>query len=297
MPALITDSIAVAQPSLWDKITHLQFSQAVVDTYMASFIAGAFRFIVGMVVLFVGFWLLNRIFSWFDSKVESKRIDRTIKTFLKNLVNIGSKVLLIFLVLNIIGFQSSSLVAVVGAVGLGAGLALQGSLANFAGGILLLLFKPFKVGDKIEVQGKKGRVVEIQILNTLLQDGEKKIVIPNSMVSNGVVTNLTSKNEMVSTITFCLDASVKLDTLRPAMAEWLQANEKSKPITSFTLEIADFDKNTMFIEMEYKLPNQSGLITANDIREEVRDFLVAHKIKLTDYNEIYRKLFPKPGVE
>ena len=113
-----------------------------------------------------------------------------------------------------------------------------------------MLFKPFKVGDKIEVQGKKGRVVEIQILNTLLQDGEKKIVIPNSMVSNGVVTNLTSKNEMVSTITFCLDASVKLDTLRPAMAEWLQANEKSKPITSFTLEIADFDKNE---NRQYKL--------------------------------------------
>jgi len=148
------------------------------------------KIITAIIILIIGFWIINRITKILNSFFDVRKIDGTVSNFFKTLIGTVLKIVLIIIILNFIGIQTTSIVALVGAAGLAVGLALQGTLTNFAGGVMLLMFKPFKVGDIIEAQGKKGRVRDIQIFNTVLvSDSDKTIIIPNSILSNGIIEN------------------------------------------------------------------------------------------------------------
>lgn len=150
----------------------------------------AIKIAIAVVILIIGFWLINRITKIVNRFFNTRRIDGTVNSFFKTLVGTTLKIVLIIIILNFIGIQTTSIVALIGAAGLAIGLALQGTLTNLAGGVMILLFRPFKVGDIIEAQGKKGRVRDIQIFNTvLLAEDDKKIIIPNSVLSNGIIEN------------------------------------------------------------------------------------------------------------
>ena len=119
-----------------------------------------------------------------------RKADLALQGFISSLVNIILKVLLVVSVASMIGIQTTSFVAAIGAAGLAIGLALQGSLANFAGGVLILLFRPFKIGDWIEAQSVSGTVDSIQIFHTVLRTGDNKtVIVPNGNLSNGIITN------------------------------------------------------------------------------------------------------------
>jgi len=125
--------------------------------------------ILGALVFFiVGLWITNAISRLLTKMMIRRGVDVSLQTFLASIIGIGLKVLLLISVAGMMGIQTTSFVAVIGALGLAVGLALQGSLANFAGGVLILLFKPFKVGDLIESNGQTGFVQEIQIFNTIV---------------------------------------------------------------------------------------------------------------------------------
>jgi small conductance mechanosensitive channel len=145
-------------------------------------------------IFFIGMYavrFINRIVNRF---FDRKDYDETLETFLASFINIALKGVLFVLVITQLGVQSSSLVAVVGAAGLAVGLALQGSLSNFAGGVLILVFKPFKVGDYIEAQGVSGTVKEITIFTTKINTfGNQSAVIPNGDLSNHTIINYNSE--------------------------------------------------------------------------------------------------------
>jgi small conductance mechanosensitive channel len=149
----------------------------------------AIRIVIAAIILFIGFWIINRITRLINSFFDKRRIDSAVKSFLKTLIGTALKIVLVIFLLNFVGIQTTSIVALIGAAGLAIGLALQGTLTNLAGGVMILLFKPFKVGDIIEAQGKKGRVTDIQIFNTILSADNKTIIIPNSILSNGIIEN------------------------------------------------------------------------------------------------------------
>jgi small conductance mechanosensitive channel len=150
----------------------------------------ALKIAIAVVILFIGFWLINKLSKFINSFFEKRKIDRNVKSFFKTLIGAALKIILIIIILNFIGIQTTSIVALLGAAGLAIGLALQGTLTNFAGGVMLLMFKPFRVGDTIEAQGKKGTVSDIQIFNTVLSgENNKTIIIPNSILSNGIIEN------------------------------------------------------------------------------------------------------------
>ncbi len=113
------------------------------------------KIIAGLIILFIGFWIINRLTRILNSFFDKRNIDHTVKSFFKTLISAVLKIVLIIIILNFIGIQTTSIVALIGAAGLAVGLALQGTLTNFAGGVMLLLFKPFREGDTIEAQGKK----------------------------------------------------------------------------------------------------------------------------------------------
>ncbi len=159
-------------------------------TWQSVVLIYAIKIVAAILILIIGFWLINRITRLVNSFFDKRRVDANVNSFFKTLVGTTLKIVLIIIILNFIGIQTTSIVALIGAAGLAIGLALQGTLTNLAGGVMLLMFRPFKVGDIIEAQGKKGKVRDIQIFNTILvSENNKTIIIPNSILSNGIIEN------------------------------------------------------------------------------------------------------------
>ena len=146
--------------------------------------------ILAVVILVVGWWMVRFINKMVAKFFDKKDYEPTLESFIQSFINISLKVLLFVVVVTQLGVKSSSLVAMIGAAGLAIGLALQGSLANFAGGVLILIFKPFKVGDWISAQGLDGSVKQITIFSTKLNTfGNQIAIIPNGQLSNGSIVN------------------------------------------------------------------------------------------------------------
>ncbi len=150
--------------------------------------------LLAIIILFVGLWVIRFINKLVKRFFDKKDYDPALESFLQSFIKIALKVLLAVLVVTQLGVKTSSLVAMIGAAGLAIGLALQGSLANFAGGVLILLFKPFKLGDWISAQGVDGAVKEISIFNTKLNTfGNQIAIIPNGTLANGNIINFSAE--------------------------------------------------------------------------------------------------------
>jgi len=149
------------------------------------------KFILAVVVYFIGKWLISKTLKVTELALQKKQVEATLHQFLISIFSTLLKAIQIIIFASMIGIETTSLIAMLGAAGLAIGLALQGSLANFAGGVLILLFRPFKKGDVIEAQGYIGGVEEIQIFNTILKTPDnQRIIIPNGLLSNGCVKNI-----------------------------------------------------------------------------------------------------------
>ncbi|WP_158975586.1 mechanosensitive ion channel family protein [Cellulophaga sp. L1A9] len=150
--------------------------------------------ILAIVIFIIGLWLIKVVNKMVRKFFIKQDYDPSLESFLQSLISIGLKITLFVLVITQLGVQSSSLVAIIGAAGLAIGLALQGSLANFAGGVLILIFKPFKVGDFIAAQGVDGTVKEISIFTTKLSTfGNQIVIVPNGQLSNNNITNYNAQ--------------------------------------------------------------------------------------------------------
>ncbi|MFT6915840.1 MAG: small conductance mechanosensitive channel [Motiliproteus sp.] len=148
------------------------------------------KILLALITLLLGLWLIRYLVQGFSRALTSAAIETTLAVFLAKLAGTVLKVLLLISVASMIGIETTSFIALFGAAGLAVGLALQGSLSNFAGGILILLFKPYKIGDYIEAQGLSGTVKEIQIFNTIMHTPDRKtVIIPNGSISNGNIIN------------------------------------------------------------------------------------------------------------
>lgn len=191
---------------------------AVLDTNV--FIEYGGRLVLAIVILVVGLWLSNKLTKVFVKIIQKKGVDDTLQNFLGDLLNWVMKAFVFIAVLSKIGVETTSLVALLGAAGLAVGLALQGSLANFAGGVLIMIFKPIKVGDLIEAQGELGVVKEIQIFVTKLTSPQNKlIIIPNGALSNGNIINYTEEGKLRVDLTFGVDYGSDIKQVKEVLME------------------------------------------------------------------------------
>lgn len=166
----------------------------ILDKLIEMSISAGKNILVAIIVFIVGRFLISMLNKLFAQVLEKRKIDVTIKTFLKSLVNILLTLLLIVSVVGALGVNTTSFAALLASAGVAIGMALSGNLQNFAGGLIVLLFKPYKVGDWIEAQGVSGTVSEIQIFHTILTMADNKVVyIPNGNLSSGVVINYSRK--------------------------------------------------------------------------------------------------------
>ena len=169
------------------------------------------KIIAAILLLIIGLWVIKFFIRSMRKALSKRDMEISLQKFLTNLTSWALKAMLFIAVLSQLGIESTSFVAVLGAAGLAIGLALQGSLSNFAGGVLIMLFRPFKVGDTINAQGEIGTVKEIEIFTTkLLTFQNRLVIIPNGALSNGNIVNYTAEGfqKIVFTIGVSYDADI-----------------------------------------------------------------------------------------
>jgi small conductance mechanosensitive channel len=182
---------------------------------------------LAILTLIIGLWVISGISKLVKISMKRSKVDPTLIPFMDSLVSWLLKVLLFISVASMIGIATTSFIAVLGAAGLAIGLALQGSLANFAGGVLIMIFKPYKVGDLIESQGHLGVVKEVQIFNSILISPQsKQVIIPNGAVSNGPIVNYTVEGKIRVDLTVGIAYNADIDLAKSVLMEVLTSNEK-----------------------------------------------------------------------
>ena len=181
------------------------------------------RVCLALLTLAIGWWVINKVSARLGKLVGLRNADLALQGFISTLANIILKILLLVSVASMIGIETTSFVAAIGAAGLAIGLALQGSLANFAGGVLILMFRPFRIGDWIEAQGVSGTVDSIQIFHTVLRTGDNKTVImPNGSLSNGIITNTNRQPTRKVVFDVGVDYEADLQKARNVLLELAQ---------------------------------------------------------------------------
>ncbi|PSF05143.1 mechanosensitive ion channel protein MscS [Marinobacter fuscus] len=197
-----------------------------VDQGIAMVMTYAPKVLLAIITLVIGLWLINRFVNVLDAKLGKK--DPTLNKFLCGLISAILKILLLISVASMVGIATTSFVAIIGAAGLAVGLALQGSLANFAGGVLILIFKPFKVGDAIEAQGYLGSVREISILYTIIDTFDnRRIVIPNGSLSNASLTNLSAYETRRCDMKFGIGYGDDIDKAKAICKRLIEEDERA----------------------------------------------------------------------
>lgn len=152
------------------------------------------KLLIALVIFIVGRWLVKRIQRLTCTIMEKRKVEASLYSFVRSLVSITLNFILVITIISVLGIETSSFIALFASAGVAIGMALSGTLQNFAGGVMILLFKPFKVGDTIEAQGQSGKVKEIQIFNTLITTPDNKmIIIPNGGLSTGTMKNYSKE--------------------------------------------------------------------------------------------------------
>lgn len=169
----------------------------------------ALTFVIKLVqialIWFVGRWLGRRLINIVKAVMDRRGGNETVRGFLLSLIDVVVMLVLLIIIIGVIGIDTSSFIALFASAGVAVGMALSGTLQNFAGGVIILLFRPFKVGDFIEAQGVSGTVKEIQIFNTLVHTGDNKVILlPNGPVSTGIINNYSREPKRRLDFTFSI---------------------------------------------------------------------------------------------
>ncbi len=203
------------------------------------------KLLLAILTLLLGLWLINRMLNSADAAL-SKRFDPTLTRFVHSLVGTGLKLVLLIAVAGMIGIQTTSFIAVLGAAGLAIGLALQGNLSNFASGVMILVFKPFKVNDVIDGGGHVGTVKEIQIFTTVLTTADnRRVIIPNSALVSSAVTNITAEPTRRVDFTFGIGYGDDIDKAKAAIRSLILADQRILRDPAETIVVAELSESAV----------------------------------------------------
>lgn len=203
-PEVVID--AAVAPDMYEKLLSMTVEEIVhaVATVCASL---AFKFLKVALIWIVGRWIMRKVVRLVKKIMLRRNVNPSISSFVSSLIDVVSLAVIIIMIISVLGIDTSSFIALFASAGVAVGVALSGTLQNFAGGVMILLFRPFKVGDFIEAQGVAGTVREIQIFNTLVHTGDNKVILlPNGPVSTGIINNYSREDvrrvDMVFSISY-----------------------------------------------------------------------------------------------
>ena len=207
------------------------------------------RLIAAILIWIIGSWIIKMLIKGVSTAMIKANYDESLKKFLLNLINWAFKIILIIVVLGTVGVETTSFAAVLAAASLAIGMALQGSLGNFAGGVLIMIFRPIKIGDLIEAQGEMGVVKEIEIFTTKLTGlSNKEIIIPNGALSNGDIVNSTTEGTRRVDLVFGVSYDSDIKKTKGVFNEVLSSNAKILKTPAPTIAVSELaDSSINFV--------------------------------------------------
>lgn len=195
------------------------FGESAVHTISGYAVTFCKNIIVALIIYFVGKWLVRKLVSLIEKLLTKRKVEPSLKGFLSSVIQVCLWGLLIIAIISVLGIETSSFVALFTGAGMAIGMAMSGTLSNFAGGVMILLFKPFKVGDYIKAQGYEGKVREIQIFNTILTTFDNRtIIIPNGGLSTGSMENVSKQKYRRVDLSFDFAYGTDFEVVKKAVA-------------------------------------------------------------------------------
>jgi small conductance mechanosensitive channel len=199
----------------------------------------AINIVTALAIFFIGKWVAGLLTKGVRTLMQRQEVDKTLETFVGNFAHMVLMVFVVIAAIGAVGVQTTSLIAVVGAAGLAVGLALQGSLSNFASGVLIVLFRPYKVGDWVEAAGISGSVVEVQILTTILKTGDnKQVIVPNSQIMGSIITNYSANDTRRVDLVIGVSYDDDLDKTRKTLEELVAADDRILDDPAVTIAVS-----------------------------------------------------------
>jgi small conductance mechanosensitive channel len=240
---------------------------------------------LAIIILFFGFWIIKKFVRFTSEIIKKAGFSREIVSFMGSLLDIGLKVMLFFVVAELVGIDTAGFVALLAAAGFAIGLSLQGSLGNFAAGIIILFFKPYRVGDWVEIKEKFGRVEDIQIFNTIVQTpGYKQLIIPNGQVISGIVTNFSTKGFIRMEISIFIPYSESFPKVRDIILKELRRINKVLVEPEPEIGIESFDSHSVVLSIRpYVIPDDYWEVHFI-VHERIKSAFYSHNIKVA-YSE------------
>jgi small conductance mechanosensitive channel len=178
----------------------------------------------GLATLLVGLWAINKITDWVNASMLRRKVDDSIRPFFRSIINIGLKVMLLITVAGMFNIQTTSFIAVFGAMAFAIGSALSGSLGHFASGVMILLFRPYKVGDRIRIKDDEGTVDEIEVFNTVLRTStNRRVIIPNGIITQGTITNISGQGELRVDMNVYTKKTESIDKVRTVIQQAVES--------------------------------------------------------------------------
>lgn len=192
--------------------------EALLQSFLDKAVAYAPTVLLALATFIIGNMIIGWVGRLLDRAMHARGMETTVRRFLSNLISVGLKVLLLLSIAGMFGIQTTSFIAIFTALAFAIGTALSGSLSHFASGVMLLTFRPYKVGDLVTVAGQTGTVDEIGVFNTsLITPDNKKIIVPNGNVTSNVITNISGQGEIRVDMTYHVAGNMDLDKVRAAI--------------------------------------------------------------------------------
>lgn len=235
--------------------------------------------LIAVVIFIIGRIIARAITNGVRKLMQAQDVDKILESFVSNLAYWALMTFVIIAAINQLGVETTSLIAIMGAAGLAVGLALQGSLANFAAGVLIVMFRPYRVGDFVEAAGISGVVVQVQILTTVMKTGDnKQIVVPNGQIMGSIITNYSANDTRRVDMVFGVSYDDDLDKVRDTLKELIAAEERI-------------------------LDEPACLIAVSELADSSVNFVVRPWVKTADYwgvkfdlTEAVKKRFDNEGI-
>lgn len=245
--------------------------ESILQTLIDYVVKYGLQLLVAVLILLIGFWLSGKLTKSLKKLMEVRKLDPSLCSFVNSLVNVVLKILVVIIVLTTVGVQMTSIIAVLGAASLAVGMALSGTLQNFAGGVVIMILKPFKVGDYIlDAAGREGTVSKIMIFTTQIETIDNKtIFLPNGTLSNGAITNFSREGKRRVTLATGIAYGDDFEKARSVLLEIFNSDLRVLKNPEPQVVISALSTSMISITAYYWAENQDITTSQNDLTEQI----------------------------
>lgn len=248
------------------------FKSFIPDNVMELLISYSISFVVAVLIFFIGKWISKSLVKLLGRALRKVGgVDETLVKFLENIVYYALLTVVIIAALNKLGVETTSFLAILGAAGLAVGLALKDSLGNFASGVMIVLFKPFKAGDSVLAGGVSGTVTEVTIFNTIfLTADNQKIIVPNSKITSGSITNVNANDTRRVDIVVAISYENNIKQVKEVLANIIESNSKVLKDKGVGISVSDLALDSIKISVSVWAKSSDFGSLRSELLEEIK---------------------------